>query len=306
VNSGDSDGGGSGALNLEQAWVRYQYSDQLGFRAGQFVDPVFHEQLVNSDRQLAADRSILNTIISGADESYTQGVTLIWTPSSQINVEVGFTDGVNSGNTSFRDFPTPGASADFGFAGRGEFLLMGSNTSQYNDFSAMMNKEDLLVVGAGFDWTQAGDTDDLLHTVDVQWENAQGNLGVYGAFVGQFIHNGGGAGITGVTGVTDQDSYNWGFLVQAGYMLNNEWEIFGRYDYTHLDDSIAIGSAGSTQDNFNEFTAGVNWYFHGHNAKVTVDVSWLPDGAPDGLDNLGILGSDDDEFIVRGQFQLML
>lgn len=305
-NSGDSDGGGSGALNLEQAWLRYMFADQMGFRVGQFVDPVFHEQLVNSDRQLAADRSLMNTIITGADESYTQGATFIWMPDPRVNIEIGFTDGVNTGNTSFRDFPT--GPTNFGFAGRAEFAVFG-NADNSRDFTAMGNKEDSLVIGVGADWTQIGDTDNILHTVDAQWEGADGRLGLYGAFVGQFIRNGTGTGITGVTGGaagTNNDTYNWGLLLQAGYMLDNNWELFGRYDYTHTDDKIAIGGTGTTEDAFHEATVGVNYYFHGHNAKVTVDVSWLFNGAPTGASNLGILNSDDDEFVIRGQFQLML
>jgi hypothetical protein len=301
-NSGDSDGGGSGALNLEQAWIKDMFADQWGVRVGQFVDPVFKEQLVNSDRQLAADRSMMNTILTGADESYTQGITLIWMPDPRVNVEVGFTDGINTGNTNFRDFPT--GPANFGVAGRVEFAAIGS-TDATRDFTAMGNKEDALVFGAGLDWTQAGDTNNVFYTFDGQWEGMDGRLGVFGAFVGQFIQNGGGTGITGVTG-GDDDSNNWGALVQAGYMLNDQWEVFGRYDYTHTDDPIAIGGTGETEDAFHEATVGVNYYLHAHNAKFTLDASWLFNGAPTGLDNLGILNSDDDEFVIRAQFQLML
>jgi hypothetical protein len=297
-NSGDSDGPG-----LEEAYVKWMYSDQMSFKMGQFIDPVFHEQLTQSDRQLAADRSLVNQMLSGADESYTQGVTVMFAPASNWSVEFGFTDGVNTGNTSFRDFPN--GPTDFGIVGRVEFAAMGDK-SGYNDFTAMGNKQDSLVIGGGGDWTQSGDTDNFLHTVDAQWENGQGNLSVYGAYVGEYIRNGGGAGITGITGVADNDSYNWGFLLQAGYMLDPNWEIFGRYDYTHLDDSIAVGNGTSTEDNFNEITGGVNYYFHGHHAKVTLDLTYLPNGCPAGLGNLGFINSDDDEFVLRGQFQLML
>ncbi|MBC8107818.1 MAG: hypothetical protein H7Z14_14615 [Anaerolineae bacterium] len=301
-NSGDSDGGGSGALNLEQAWARYMFADQMGVRAGQFIDPVFKEQLVNSDSQLAADRSLLNTIITGADESYTQGVTFIWMPDPRMNLEVGLTDGINTGNTSFRDFPN--GPANFGIAGRFEFAVFG-NVDDTRGFTAMGTKEDVLVIGAGADFTQAGNTDNVLHTVDVQWEGMDGRLGVYGAYVGQYLQNGSGTGITGVTD-GDDDNYNWGILVQAGWMLNSDWEIFGRYDMTSLDSDIAVGSTGQTQDNFQEVTIGLNHYFKGQNAKWTLDVSWLPNGAPTGASNLGILNSDDTEFVVRTQFQLML
>jgi hypothetical protein len=299
-NAGDSDGGASGPLNLEQAWVKYQAWDELAFRAGQFVDPVSHEQLTASQFLMASDRSLMNLIIFGADESYTQGVTAIFT-MDRLTVEGGFTDGVNTGNTSFRDFPT--SPTNFGFAGRVEYVLNGA-VANYRDFTAMGNKEDLLVIGGGGDWTQAGDTNNLLHTVDVQWENTEG-LGIYAAYLGQFIMNGGGSGLSGITGGTE-DSYNWGFLVQANYMLNDQWEVFGRYNYTGLEEELTVGTAGETEDTFHELTGGVNYYFHGHNAKFTLDVSYLPQGAPVGADGLGILSSEDDQFVIRGQIQFML
>ena len=89
-------------------------------------------------------------------------------------------------------------------------------------------------------------------------------------------------------------------------MMNEEWELFGRYDYTKTADPIAIGGTGETEDAFHEATVGVNYYLHGHNAKFTLDASWLFNGAPTGLTNLGILNSDDNEFVIRAQFQLML
>jgi hypothetical protein len=219
-----------------------------------------------------------------------------------MNLEVGFTDGINTGNTSFRDFPT--GPTNFGFAGRFEYTVMG-DPNDARDFTAMGSKDDVLVIGAGGDWTQAGDTNNILHTVDAQWEGLDGRLSVFGAFVGQFITDGAGTGITGVTGGTD-DSYNWGVVVQAGYMLNDQWELFGRYDWTSLEDEIAIGGTGETEDEFHEATVGVNYYLHRQHAKFTLDVSWLFNGAPSGASNLGILNSDDDEFVIRAQFQLML
>jgi len=302
-NSGENDGGGGGGLNLEQAWVRYEFNTEhtIGIRLGQFVDPVFHEQLVASQYQLAADRSLMNMIITGANESYTQGVTMILTPADRVNIEFGFTDGVNTGNTSFRDFPT--GPTDFGVVGRAEFVLAG-NPADSRKFSAQGIKEDMVMIGFGGDWTQAGDTDNILHTADIQWTSESG-FAVYGAYAGQYIRNGAGAGITGVTGGTD-DTYNWGAIGQVSYLFpDSSFELFGRYDFTHVENALAT-AGGGTENEFHEITAGMNYYFYGHNAKFTLDVTYLPSGAPAGVDQLGILSSDDNQFVARGQFQLML
>src|SRR5262249_52825603 len=79
-NSGQADAGGSGNLNLEDAWIEHAWNDQISIRTGQFVDPVFHEQLVDSGKQLACDRSFANSILSGSSQTYTQGFLVMWNP----------------------------------------------------------------------------------------------------------------------------------------------------------------------------------------------------------------------------------
>src|SRR5690606_27318260 len=54
---------------------------------------------------------------------------------------------------------------------------------------------------------------------------------------------------------------------------------------------------------------GVNYYLgpdgsYLHRAKFTVDVVYLPDGLPNNQTGLGYLASDDEQFVLRGQFQL--
>lgn len=282
-----------GGVVIEQAWVRYMLGDQWAIRGGQIVNPVFHEQTVSSRRQLTADRSLVNQLITGAGEAFSQAVSLQYGPKDgALFVEAGVEDGFISGNTDFAD-PTAGGSNNFGVFARVNIFAMGDRAA-YDDFTAFNNKNDLLVIGLGGDWTQTGDTDALLHTVDLQWENTNG-LGVYVAYYGNYIR-------TNETGA--DDVYNWGALAQVGYMINDRWEIFGRFDYTDLDDA---GLAAGSEDSFSEITLGANWYVGGgHGAKFTVDVTYLPDGAPTDVRGLGILANDDAEFMVRGQFQLLL
>jgi hypothetical protein len=110
--------------------------------------------------------------------------------------------------------------------------------------------------------------------------------------------------LTGITSAAG-DTYNWGFLVHAGYLFpESNFEIFGRYDYTHTDDPITAGTA--TEDTFHEISAGMNYYFAGHNAKFTIDLNYLPNGAPGGTGGLDYISSSDDEWVLRGQFQLLL
>jgi hypothetical protein len=284
----------TGGLNLEQAWLKYMLADGWYVRAGQIINPAFHEQSMGSRYLMAADRSLVNSLITGVNEGRTQAVTVIYDQKgSPLWAEAGIEDGFNSQNTDFRD-PNEGGTNDWGVTGRVNYFVNG-DASEYGNFSAQGNKNDLLVIGAGGDITQTGDLTNYLHTVDLQWENTQG-LGLYVAFLGNYIDN----------KQTDDTSYNWGFLVQGNYMLNDRWEVFGRYDMTKFDGNIVPAGQG---EEFCELTGGFNWYaFGGYSAKITVDLTWLPNGVPAAVDtsNLGFLTGGDDQFVLRAQFQLLL
>lgn len=289
-----------GALSLEDAYIQHKlnFAPDFQVKAGQFKDVTFHEELTSSKRQLAVDRSLANEVLAGGATDFVQGVALIWDDGAEglpLRAELGFTDGPNSDNTNFVDGGGAAqfgvAAPDFGINGRVEYLAMG-NWKNYEDFTARGNKEDLLVFGGGFFYTQAGDGTALFHTVDAQYE--MNKLALYAAYYGVY---------------SDADaadsSYDVGGVVQAGYLLDEpgKWEVFGRYSLVNLDS----GTAGD-DENYHELTAGVNYYMSGHAAKLTMDVVYLPNGVPSNETGIGQLDpdADDDQFVLRGQFQLLL
>ncbi len=277
-------GRSGGAVSLEEAWTKYKFADQWSVRGGMFKDPLSHEQQVSSKKQLAADRSLLNETLIGGDD-FVEGIGLLYGDSkNNLHAEVAFTDGSQSHNTDFRN-----TGANFGIAGRAEYKLAG-DWKNYEDFSALANKNNLLVLGAGADLTQDGSSNVVLHTVDAQYELTNG-VALYAAYVGRYTDGG-----------SDGNLYDWGFLGQASYLIDGRnWEIFGRYDFVHLDDHRTGATGG-----FSEITAGVNYYFEGHNAKFTLDAVYLPDGAPSNQTGIGVLASDGAEILLRAQFQLLL
>lgn len=291
----------SGNLVLEEAFVKHklEFAPDFFIKAGQFKDVTFHEELTDSRRQLAVDRSLANEVLAGNQTKYVQGVGAVWDDGAEglpLRAEFGYTDGPNSGNTNFVDgggAPTYNInSPDFGLYGRVEYLAMG-DWKNYEDFTARGNIQDMLVFGAGAFYAQAGDDNLLLHTFDVQYE--YNRLGLYAAYYGAY--NEGGA--------TDDTSYDIGGVLQAGYMLDEHqrWEVFGRYSLVILD-----SSRPGDDDNYHEFTAGVNYYMRGHAAKLTLDATYLPNGVPNDQSNINELDPDADgsQFLLRGQFQLLL
>jgi hypothetical protein len=290
----------NGNIQLEEAYVTQRLSfvaPDIYLKGGQFKDVTFHEERTDSRYQIAADRSLANEVLGGGQTDYVQGVGVIWDDGPEglpFRVEAGFTDGPNTDNTNFVNgggSPTYGvADPDFGLYGRAEYLLFG-DWKYYDDFSTMGNEQDLLVFGAGAFYTTAGDSNVLFHTFDVQYEMYKTAL--YAAYYGVVSDNAGGG----------DTAYDFGCVIQAGYMLTDRWEPFARYSLVSLDSG---GSA--TDNNYNEFTAGVNYYLRKHAAKFTLDVSWLPDGIPTNQAQIGELDpdGDEDQFVLRGQFQLLL
>src|SRR5213075_96004 len=57
-----------GNLFLEDAYVKWMFSDQWGIKGGQFKDPVTHEKLVSDKRLVAVERSLLDATLGGGYE----------------------------------------------------------------------------------------------------------------------------------------------------------------------------------------------------------------------------------------------
>ena len=98
-------------------------------------------------------------------------------------------------------------------------------------------------------------------------------------------------------------------VVQGGYYLNDDWELYGRFEYG--DDDV---------DNAEELmilTLGANRYYAGNNIRWSTDVGFAFDevSATWGTGYLGAGGTgagwrtdaadDDGQFVVRSQLQLL-
>lgn len=274
---------GNGGFELEDAYVGYKFENGLDVRWGQFKLPFAREELVSSTRQLAVDRSNLNEVIN---QGRSQGVQVSWT-GEQFRAAGAFSDGFNSANSDFDEDPS-----DFALTGRVEFLAMG-DWDQFKDFTSWRGSSNGLMIGAALHWQNdseevANPVDDFFaYTLDASWESDGWNL--YGALVG--------ASADGDAPGTDSDP--WGFVLQGGVFVAEDWELFARYDYTD----------GDNVDDFSEITFGANYYIHKHAAKFTADVVWALDdttGAAATGTGTGLLPStESDQFVLRAQFQLV-
>ncbi|MEM9754263.1 MAG: hypothetical protein AAF916_12900, partial [Planctomycetota bacterium] len=121
------------------------------------------------------------------------------------------------------------------------------------------------------------------------------NFSIFAAFYGVATET-----IDTATG-NESDGYNAGIEGQFVYAFTDKLDGFVRGSYIELDDEEWLGD-----DSFYEFTVGGSYYFKKHNAKVSIDATYLPDGAPFGSGGTGFAGGDEDQIVVRGQFQLLI
>lgn len=283
----------SGNVQLEQAYVKYQFDDSpFAVRGGQFKDPLDHEQLAASKVFPAIDRTFTNDQFANA-EGFVKGVSFIFDPGKAVRSEVAFHDGLRNFNTNFQDFPTTGIPTDWGAAARVEFKPFGA-WKDYEQITAYGVKQNTLVFGAGADYTETGHSAALVHVVDAQLQGVHG-LSLYTAYLGRYTKRNTSAQI---------DTYDSTFRGQVAWAIDKHWEPYGRYEYVHFN---SHEFAAHTNTNVQVITAGVNYYLYGQSFKVSADVQYLPKGSPVNDDGIGVLADNGhSELVGRVQFQLLL
>jgi len=280
-----------GGFTLEDAYMHTDLGDGLILLWGQLRMPVLWEDILNVKNALAVDQSVVNAVFG---QGRSQGV---WLHQSNEDFRwwAGFSDGVMSANTDFGASP-----ADWALTGRIEYKATGE-WDQFNQFSSAPGSELGTKIGVAAHWQQSPDapatpvTDVFAYVVDAMMTGDGWNA--FAGFVG--FHTEPGVG---------PDTDDFGFLLQGGVFVADDWEIFGRYDVV-MPDSDRPGD-----DNFNTVTVGANYYIHGQAAKLTLDVTWyLDDVAGNDLvagiapnSSLGLMPStEEDQVAIRAQFQLL-
>lgn len=295
----------NGSAILQDAYVDYALSDKVSIRMGQLKIPLLREELVEDSRQLAAERSLVNSAFT---QDRSQGVVLTY-DADPLNFKVGFSDGLNSDNTDF-----PGSEnaafivagqADWALTARVEYLLSGQ-PKLLTDFTAEPDQPFAAMVGGAVHYQQspnsnaAGDLDrdTLQYTVDLSLEGAGWNF--YGAFIGRSDE----FRALGSSATFD----DFAAIAQAGIRLDKRWEPFVRWEAFFFD-----SDRGLDTDDHHFLTVGVNNYISGHAVKATMDVVFPFDDTTD-LVSLGILpdtgtgqlgSSKAGEVTVRFQLQLL-
>ncbi len=292
---------------LEEAWMKYHIPDTVFYlHAGQMHDPLDHENIVGS--KYRAPEASLQGDIFGNTDTFTKAITAIYDPKTDLRAEAGVNDGIRSANTNFEDAPNNGNAYDGGVAGRVEYKMMG-NWKDYDQLTAYGDKDDLLVLGSGIDWSYgSGAYETISHTADLQYGDPEGWF-AYLCYFGRYTNHQIGIPATsnpgasfGTPGDLGADTYEPSVDVLVAYMITDKLEPFARYEYMHLQ-----GTPAGSNNNVTDISLGANYYFYGHNLKFTGMVTYLPTGIPISDTSSDVLADNNKaEVVFITQIQLLL
>lgn len=288
---------GSGAAALEDAYADWKINDDLTIRLGQFKAQHIREENVSSKRQLTAERSVTNEVFNW---DRTQGVELHFGGDSWRGA-VGFNDGFNSDNTAFNS----GAEDDWGVNARFEVLFGDAEWSQFKQFTSWRGSTSGSMLGAGLAYGSRGDTNGTVGST------LEDNLTLTADY--SFVADGWNFYVAGIWNSRDNstgaDTDDYGLVAQGGFFVNDQNELYARWDAIFPDDMNPAGT-----EDFNTLTFGWNYYFvpESHAAKFTLDFRWYLDEVAPSLANVAVSdGSnllsdpDDSQFGLMAQMQFL-
>ncbi|MCH8150875.1 MAG: hypothetical protein IH830_00695 [Planctomycetes bacterium] len=297
VGSPDAVRAGDSRAGTQNAYLGYDYGNGWKVLLGSMKAPLLREELVEAQHQLAVERSNVNYIYT---TGYVDGVALDYM-GDQFHVTAALSDGLSSGQTVWS---TP--DTEFALTARVEWLAQGT-WDQFTDFTSPNGDERGILVGGAIHYesleddpgTGLPDADIFILTVDGSFEF--GGWNGFAAFIYTDLQDLLAAGV---------DTNALGLLFQGGYYLNDNWELFGRYEWSDFD-TVGV-------EDLSIFTVGVNRYFAGHNAKWTTDISFGLDEIDADLTALGPVGAtgaitgfradnpgEDGQVVIRSQVQIL-
>lgn len=296
-----------GVPQLEEAWILWHFHDTpWSIHVGQMHDPLDHENIVGS--KYRAPEASLQGDLFGNTDTFTQAATVIYDPKAELRFEGGINKGMRGANTNFQDAPNNGHGYDGGIAGRVEYKVMG-DWSNYSQLTAYKNKADLLVFGAGVDYSYGSNAFySISHTFDVQYGGTNGWF-LYACYFGRYTSDNPGIPSGSPVGVSfsgtgpdiGKDTYEPSVDVLVAYNIKN-FEPFVRYEYLALR-----GTPTGSQNNVHDISVGMNYYLYGHNLKLTGMLTYLPNGIPVADDSADIeVSNNHQELVLITQVQLLL
>lgn len=278
----------TGYASLNTMAINWKINEDTTLTFGQFKLHALWEENVAWNEQLAAERSATNETFN---QGRSQGVEVTFLGDNW-RARVAVSDGIRSENTSFDDSDE----ADIAFTGRLEYRFGEAGFDDYDSFVSFRGAQSGVRLGGALHWQTMGETnpsaamstDMLLATADAQFVGD--GWSAFGAFIFRSEDN-------GMTDFSDM-----GAVVQGGVFVNDQTQIFGRWDAVFSD-----SDRGATGNDFNSISVGVNHYLipDSNAAKLTLAATVSLDPTTESIvytsDSHNLLPDSED-----GQFGIVL
>ena len=312
--------GSDGVFDFEEVMLSKVFENGITMTLGQFKTPWLREELVSSSRQLAVERSVVNEFFN---QDRAVGLLFAWK-----NDDWSLAGSYNNGQrtllsaderyTNFTDNPTKWA-----FSARAEYKLSG-DWSDFKGFNGGIDQDQAVMIGVAFmgqqynGQVQDGSIPGAPNST-VEYDNSTvwgvtadisakfQNISLFAAGVFQSYDT---KGAEAGQGFDLSEYMPWGVVVQGGYSINDDWELFARYEYGNvpIEDLAVAGTPLDTRGGVASIlTLGANWFI---NSKVKFTTDWgmnfaqdlnLFDDPSDGWRDSGT----NDEWVLRAQLQLL-
>ena len=292
----DASSNGGGVSLGEFVYVQKDLGNGWKVRAGQFKPPYLREEFVSSRRLLLVERSLTNAQFTAG---ISQGVWLGY-EGEQWRVFSTVNDGNGARATSWSVEDT-----EYAFTGRAEWLAVGSDWKNVDDYNAFRGGESAVLLGAGITYQNAEyGTGANLPPPD--FNNAEvENLGLSADAAAKF--DGFSAAIALIyrnlqADATGAELEQLALVIQGGVFLTEDLELAARYEWGDLD------LAGV--EDLSVVTIGLNKYWAAHNLKWQNDIGYAFNAVASNwaTDTAGWRGDAPDEsgqIVVRSQIQLL-
>jgi phosphate-selective porin len=294
-----------GTFEFQEAFIAKELENGLTMTFGQFKTPWMREELVDSSQQLAVERSTVNEFYN---QDRAVGLMVDYATDSW-NLAVSYNNGQRTAlrPTGNRYSNFSNNQTDWSVSGRFEYKFSG-DWSDFDSFTSSPGDEEAIMVGLAGMGQKYGEQSFLDGvkvygiTADVSAKFA--GFSVFAAYVWQSYD-------TEAFNGNTEDYDPWGMVVQAGYSLNAEWELFARYEEGNANgaNNNILGIPLAESGNPSILTFGAN-YFINDNVKFTVD--WGINFADnmtifaDNSSDTGWTSSDEaDQWVLRAQLQLL-
>lgn len=252
----------SGSWGLVDAYAQYKFENGVAVKWGQFKLPFLREENVGDQYQLAADTSVTHSVFT---QGRSQAVQADYT-AEQFKLTGAFSDGFNTLNTDFDS----ASESDYAFTGRADWMFAGKDFKRFDDFTSFKSQDYAGVWGLAAHYQDGGETGGTVDrtsfsvTSDVQVEGAGWNAFIAGVWRNSEDNT-----------VSDEDFNDFGTVIQGGFFVSDQTELFARLDITWADEGRA--ATDEPNDTFHTLTGGVNYYVspESHACKFTADVQYF-------------------------------